>query len=325
MDKTILIATELQEHVRATHAKWLWLLLRQPLQTALPQMRIVYGTLSDDAAESADIIIGFELSDTSKRSLSDADALWIDLRIAPIRYLDDIYFTFETSSSQIREHLKRYRIGERLCRYHADLISAAMLKQKKRRHFPKNTLLLIGQTERDSVVFDGERYLTLADRIDTLRAMAENAEHILFKPHPYAKNGGKILRALRRGVGKKIEVTYENIYRLLSDEHIVEVAALNSSVLYEAEYFGKKTSFLYRRVFSSSQIGIYGDYFSGTFWSDIFSEVFPTTENTLGLPVAPSRLRRTLNDFWTYPEIADEVVLHDIVKTKIKRLLSRVR
>ncbi len=86
---------------------------------------------------------------------------------------------------------------------------------------------------------------------------------------------------------------YDNVYHLLSNEHILHVAALNSSVLYEAKYFRKEVTFLYKPTFDfeNGDIGIYGDYWSSA--------------------------------FWVYNEISDEIVVKDIIESKIKYLLSK--
>ena len=133
-------------------------------------------------------------------------------------------------------------------------------------------------------------------------------------------------RQIQRGLKKHLGVVhpvYENIYHLLAHENVAHVCALNSSVLYEAEYFGKKTTFLYNRTFGEGKIGIYGDYFTSAFWGEILSPLFETIGGDLALDFMPSRLRRSLHDFWSYNEIGDAIVLKDIVKSKVKYFLAK--
>ena len=324
MSPDILITAEAFGGTRDSHAKWLEYLLRTPLRDALPESGVVSAAFSSEAVSGAGLVIGFELSEASRRSMNEKEKVWIDLRIAPLRFLDDIYFTFETNHPGIREKLEERRIDATLCRYHADLVRATVLKLKKADIVEPGTLLLIGQTEADRVVFDGTKHLTLADRITELEALNAGYDRVLFKPHPYAKNGRAVLRELRRGLGN-VEATRANIYHLLANEGVRHVAALNSSVLHEAECFGKAVTFLFTPTFTEEQVGIYGDYFSGAFWSDILAPAFETRPSDLQLPFVPGRLRKTLNDFWGYNAIDAGIVLEDIAKEKVKKLLGIFR
>jgi hypothetical protein len=180
--------------------------------------------------------------------------------------------------------------------------------------------LLIGQTEIDKVIFDGTKYLSLLDYIEAIKNIAKYYNNIYFKPHPYAKNTKKIYKALKKEF-KNITLVYDNVYHLLSNDNIKHVVALNSSVLYESQYFRKEVTFLYKPYFNfeNNDIGIYGDYFSSSFWSDILD-----IENTnISLPFVPNRLRKSINDFWGYNEISDEIILKYIVKSKVKYFISR--
>ena len=308
----------------ASNAAWLHYLLRSPMHAAFGDAEFVIADTAETDLVGMGFVVGFELADALKKRCDDQKIVWLDLRIAPVRYLDDIYFTFETSHDEVWKRLQRYRIDDALFRYHADLVKATVIKQKKSRIVPDNTLLLVGQTERDRVVFDGERYLTLADKTSELSEIARRYDYVRFKPHPYAKNTRYLIRELRRKIGQ-VAVTRANIYHLLANDGVAHVAGLNSSVLYEAHHFGKETTFLHTPTFTQDQVGIYGDYFDAAFWADVLSPLFPTQPSELRLPFVSNRLRRTLNDFWGYNAIADEIVMTDILKEKIKNLLSHLR
>ena len=319
--KRVLITAEALGGTRNSHAKWLYLLLRAPLQSALESAEIVWKTFERDVFTGADLVIGFELSDTARAAIEEAGVPWLDLRIHPLRFMDDIFLAFETNVKAIEEKLQLYRVDEALCRYHADLVRATVIKLKKDKMVPENSLLLVGQTEKDSVIFDGHKYLSLLDRLDAIKSLANSHEHIYFKPHPYARNNRVMLRELRKALGD-VRIIRQNVYLLLANDGIGHVAALNSSVLHEAEYFGKETTFLFAPTFEEMHIGVYGDYFNAPFWRDTLSPILPTAPSTLQLPFQPSRLRKTLNDFWGYNALGDEIVLNDIAKARIKTLLG---
>lgn len=324
MQQHIFIAAEPREGPRATHAKWLYLLLRELLRSAVADVRIGYGSFVDADREHADLVIGFELSKEAKTLLEKASSPYIDLRIHPLRFLDDIFFSFETNVPAVRALLKNYGISEALCRMHADHVKATVIKLKKAELIRPNSLLLLGQTEADNVVFDGERYLVLTDRIEQISELSKGYGHIYFKPHPYAKNGRRVYRELKKALG---EVSYidANIYHLLGNDGVAHVAALNSSALYEAAYFGKKTTFLFTPTFGERHVGVYDAFFSGAFWSDVLSPLLATAPSALACPPQPGRLRKMLNDFWGYSAVNDEIVLADMMKSKIKRFWNKVR
>ncbi len=262
--------------------------------------------------------IGFEL-DVPERRQSDRSAL--SLSIHPLRFADDIFFSFRTNDDALAKRLRRYEVNYDLFYAYADLARATYLKTvKKNGILAENALLLVGQTERDRVIFDGERYLSLIDFVEQIASIAAQYDAVYFKPHPYARNSRTVFRMLKRRLGK-VEITHDNIYHLLSNDRLGHVAGLNSSVLYETEYFRKGVTFFHKQSFDfdTKDIGIYGDYWNASFWADLFG----TEARGVSLPFVPNRLRKALNDFWGYNEISDEIILKDIVKSKVKFFLSR--
>lgn len=244
----------------------------------------------------------------------------INLSIHPIRFADDIFFNFQTNDHKIQAKLKKYEVNYDMFYHYADIIKATVLKTTKKSPFPKSTLLLIGQTEKDKAIFDGERYLSLLDYIDAIKQLAKGYDLVCFKPHPYAKNNNQIYKNLKKNL-PNLSITYENIYHLLANDSIKHIAGLNSSVLYEAHYFHKKVTFLYQNSFDfkKDDIGIYGEYFKSSFWADILD----LQDTQITIPNSPSRLRKALNDFWGYNEISDAIVQKEILKSKIKSYLAK--
>lgn len=244
----------------------------------------------------------------------------LNLSIHPIRFADDIFFNFQTNNEILKAKLKKYEVDYNLFYYHADIVKATYLKSVKGNNIKKNSLLLIGQTEKDKVVFNDGKYLSLLDFLPEIKKIASCYDAIYFKPHPYAKNNKTIHKALKRELGNTILI-YDNIYHLLSNENILHCVALNSSVLYEAKYFKKETTFLYKPTFDfeKDDIGIYGDYWSSAFWSDILD----IEDAGITLPFIQNRLRKTLNNFWGYNKIDDEIILKKIIKENIKSWLLK--
>lgn len=248
------------------------------------------------------------------------DEVVLNISVHPIRFADDIFFNFETNDDELRDKLKKYQVNYDMFYTYADIVKATYLKTVKKEKYKGNSLVIVGQTEADKVIYDGEKYLSLLDYKKEIKNLSRNYENIYFKPHPYAKNNKRIFKKLKEELGD-IQIVHDNIYHLLSSQNIKCVVALNSSVLYEAKYFQKEVKFLYKPYFDigRSDIGVYGDYFNSSFWTDILG----TEDKNISLPFVPNRLRKSINDFWGYNEISDEIVLKDIIKGKLKFFLSK--
>ncbi len=254
-----------------------------------------------------------------KEKLKSNDIV-LNLSIHPIRFADDIFFNFETNDDQLREKLKKYEVNYDMFYHYADILKATYIKTVKENNIGQNSLLIIGQTHQDKVLYDGKKYISLLEYIDTIKELASNYNNIYFKPHPYAKNNKEVFGYLKKEI-PNITIIYDNIYHLLSNPNIKHLVGLNSSVLYEAKYFKKEVTFLYKPYFDFefSDIGIYSDYFNSSFWSDILD----TKDKNISLPFGESRLRKTINDFWGYNEVSSQIVLKDIIKNKIRYFLSK--
>ncbi len=244
----------------------------------------------------------------------------LNLSIHPLRFGDDIFFNFETNDDALRIKLKKYEVNYDIFYHYADITKATYLQSIKNDKYHSDSLLLIGQTERDKVIFDGYKHLSLLDYMEDIKKLSLDYQYIYFKPHPYAKNNKHIYKMLKKEFDN-ITIVHDNIYHLLSSNNIKTVAGLNSSVLYEAKYFRKDVQFLYKPYFDmgGKDIGIYGNYFDSAFWADIFD----IKDTNISLPFMSNRLRKSINDFWGYNEISDEIILRDIIKNKIKYFVSK--
>jgi len=264
---------------------------------------------------NSEIAICFE----QKEKLQSSQKV-INLSIHPLRFGDDIFFNFETNDVVLKAKIKKYEVNYDIFYIYADLVKATYLKTTKKNNITDNSLLLVGQTQQDKVIFNGVKYLSLLDYIEDIILLSKKYNSIYFKPHPYSTNNKKLLKSLKKYL-PNVKIIYDNIYHLLSNDNIKHVVALNSSVLYEAKYFHKQVTFLYKPVydFKNNDIGIYGDYWSSSFWSDLLD----IEDKHVVLPFVPNRLRIADNDFWGYNELRDEIILKDILKNRVKYFLSR--
>ena len=243
----------------------------------------------------------------------------INLSIHPIRFCDDIFFNFETNDLSIYQKIKSYEVDYNIFYYYADCIKAQMVKHVQDLSLPENSALLIGQLPEDKSVFDGNKFLNLSFFTDQINEIADTHEAIYLKLHTYQKNKRKLIVELKKKC-PKIHVIKENIYMLLAHQSIATVAGLNSSVLHEASYFDKQVIFFFKPQFDfeNKDIGVFGDYFSSKFWTDILG----VQNNNISIPKLENRLRRIFGDYWGYPELSafvdTKAVLKNIVLNKFR-------
>jgi len=244
----------------------------------------------------------------------------INLSIHPLRFADDIFLNFNTNDDHAFEMLKRHEVDYDIFFHYANLVKERCAQLKKGSICKNNSLILVGQTERDKVIFDGDQFLKLTDFLESIEEISSQYEHVYFKPHPYAKNNKDIFNELKRII-KKCYITFDNIYFLLSDNNVKALAGLNSSVLYESKYFYKKSFFLFKETFNfiDSDIGIYGDYYNSSFWSSLLG----VEDKGKSLPSYPNRLRKLVNDSWAYGEINNQIIFTHFIKNKIKKIISK--
>ena len=127
-------------------------------------------------------IVGFELSDFDRSYLNDRGIPWVNLRIHPIRFLDDLCWDISCSFE--------YDFSSIICSKSYISLCADMIMN---RHGVSNdappdkpkALLIIGQTPFDrSVYYDGS-FNSLGDYIDELGALTAEHECVYYRPHSH--------------------------------------------------------------------------------------------------------------------------------------------
>jgi hypothetical protein len=109
-------------------------------------------------------------------------------------------------------------------------------------------------------------------------------------------------------------VVRDNTYRLMSLPQIAAVLTVNSSIAFEAPYFGKRVHTLaplpIRLGWRDTEDGpnLYASLndrvLSVDFWRQVLAPHTPVTEpDGMRLPPKPNRLRIALDSFWNFQEI----------------------
>jgi len=273
------------------------------------------------------VVIGFELPDVLIRTFHALQIDYVDLTIHPVRFLDDILFGVRTSIPEAFEVLKVRAVDEDVFHIQAGLHKATVSRMTPL-PIPADSCLCVGQTRVDKSLVAQGRILSLLDYRDEVQRIIDRHSRTYFKPHPYAAGQEDVVRALVE-LGD-VEITGENIYRLLADEHITEVFGISSSAIYEAAFFGKKGTYLYMnplRLWDATRpsnfdpwvfVPVYDDLLSPRCWAELLArrlKVNTCPENRLA-PKA-SRLRISLQSHWGYNFLDSELLLRNMTGERV--------
>jgi hypothetical protein len=257
------------------------------------------------------LAVGYEIPPYLLRILADHEIPYLDIRMHPVRFLDDLLFAVRASHAQTRANLGKLAVSEEIV-----LATAALLEAQCRYtadcRLPPKTLLVIGQRTMDSSQIVDGRFFDALQQLPRIQQIFADYSGILLKQHPYGGPHSLLLAAA--AAPNVLAMTADNIYRLLAQAEISGVLSVNSSSAYEARYFGKQVHTLapwpihltWRDdpVLPESYITLDDYLFSVDFWRlalGAHTNVSPLTG--VRLPAKPNRLRIAHDNFWNFQEI----------------------
>lgn len=257
-------------------------------------------------------VIGFELPPYVVHFLERNGIGFVDCSLSPVRFMDDLLFDVSASSPEMTEAIRAYEVPEGLIRLQAGMVASNVAKMNPRPPRP-NALLLILQTQFDKVVIENNRFSTVLDHIDAVMDLAQGFDHVMIKEHPLEPQKD-VLQRLTKLLPDN-SVTQDNFYRLVSHPNVQAVAALSSSCVLEAGYFGKQGHYLIpgfsHETFSVGLEGInVGDpVICPDFWRDVLSSSGcpVTAPDGLRLAPKPNRFRQQLRSAWGYNQIDTDI------------------
>ena len=199
-----------------------------------------------DALASADLVVGFELPPSLKRHLHGQGRPYISFHIHALRLLRDLCLGASTNCPDIARALQDLVLPAseitRQVHHHRALCLNRSLPLLK---FPAGLPVLIGQTERDSVLIRDGRFDTWQDHRAAVHEHLRGHDAVILLPHPYRPDSLDIAEELRLHHGKTVLSTTANAYALLlSNPHIPFVMTLASSLAVEAQAMGMPATFL---------------------------------------------------------------------------------
>ena len=256
--------------------------------------------------------IGYELPPYLVAIFEAAAIPYIDVRIHPIRFLDDLLFAVRGCDVDTRSELLRIAVAESEVIVTAGL-REAMCQMITHTSLPDNTMLVLGQRPMDATQIIAGRFYDAAEQVDEIAALCHSYRAVLLKPHPL-EHGHSLLIVVAGVARNIIGVTDDNLYRLLSLPQVTAVLTVNSSAGYEAPYFGKQLHALAPLRF---RLGWRGDapcadqyaslddrVLTPDFWRTVLAPHTPVTKaDGFRLSAKPNRLRIALDSFWNFQEI----------------------
>ena len=296
-----------------------WVEAARPAAQADAYWAAVYDDLPLDAALQRTLlarlqgqfVVGNELPPYLRRLLDRLGTPWLDLRIHPVRFLDDLLFAARASDAETRHGLLGMAVEEEHAYAAAGLIEA-MCRYTADCSLPANTLLVVGQRTMDSSQIVAGTFFDALERRAEVAAICAGYRAVLLKPHPYGGQHSLLLAAA--AAPNALGVTADNLYRMLAQAEIASVLTVNSSVAYEARYFDKRIHTLaplpvriaWRggRDEADTCASLDDRVLSGDFWRVVLAPHASVSRyDGARLPPKPNRLRIALDSFWNFQEI----------------------
>lgn len=256
-------------------------------------------------------VVGNEFPPYLMRLLDRLGVPYLDLRIHPVRFLDDLLLAAHASDTGTQEAMLAMAVPEDTVFATAGLVQA-MCRYSIDCTLPAGTLLVVGQRTMDFTQIVGGRFFDALEDTSSIAAICAEHPAVLLKPHPYGGRHSLLLAAA--AAPNALGVTSDNLYRTLAQAQIAAVLTVNSSVAYEARYFDKRIHTLAPlpvRIAWRGDPCEAADYasldqqvFSTDFWRTVLAAHVPVTAcDGARLPPKPNCLRIAHDSFWNFQEI----------------------
>jgi hypothetical protein len=296
-----------------------WLNTSRPPETAHRYWAGVYEDLPRSAEADAILVqrlrhrfcIGYELPPWLRKLLDAIEVPYIDMRLHPVRFLDDLLFAVRASEPTTHSQLLAMAVSESEVIVTAGL-REAMCHMISEAAVPSNTLIVAGQRPLDcSQIADGAFYDALPHATE-IHAICARYAAVLLKPHPLEPEHS--LLEIAAGAPNVAGVVRDNTYRLMSLPEVAAVLTVNSSIAYEAPYFGKRVHTLaplpirlgWRGAADGPNLyaSLNDQVLSVDFWRQVLApHTTVSSPDGVRLPPKANRLRIALDSFWNFQEI----------------------
>lgn len=256
--------------------------------------------------------IGYEMPPWLIHLLDQHAVPYVDIRLHPVRFLDDLLFAVRASAPESQADLLAMAVQE------SEVFATAGLREAMCRFIsearvPDNTLLVAGQRRFDSTQIADGTFFDAMPRASEIHAICARYQAVVLKPHPLDRHHS-LLEVAAGAPSRVIGVIEDNVYRMLSLPQISAILTVNSGLVHEAPYFGKRVHALapspvrlaWRGAMPAADTHASMDdaVLTPDFWRLVLAPHAPVTAaDGMRLRAKPNRLRIALDSFWNYQEI----------------------
>jgi len=277
------------------------------------------------------IIIGWELYKPFSDLLSSFGCQIIDLAFHPFKLLNDISYGIYTNNINIYNKLLSYQVSQNTFYYSANYWKTFINYEntKPNKNIEENSCIFIGQTMIDKSVEKDGIFLNVTHFEDKLKELSKQYSKVYYIPHPYLGRKRKVIYDFIKKCPYIELLENCSTYELLASDKVKKVVAISTSVLYEAQYFGKEIEYLYRPLFNidvpfeeHSYISIHEDYWNPRFWADILSPICDVKKDVKDVNYFKGKdnmIRNIGNMYWGYAQL-DPIKRIPTFKESIKDL-----
>ena len=256
--------------------------------------------------------IGYELPPYLIRTLERAGIPWIDIRLHPVRFLDDLLFAIRAGLPETQAAMPPLSMAESEVIVTAGL-REAMCQLISEATVPPDTLIVVGQRPMDSSQIAGGGFFDAILHAGEIAAICARYSTVVLKPHPLPDAVHSLLLVAAQQPNVRGVIT-DNLYRMLALPQVAAVLTVNSSIAYEAGYFGKAVHALAPLPLRLAWQGEAPDplgyaslddrVLTPDFWRLVLAPHVPVTAaDGMRLAPKPNRLRVALDSFWNFQQI----------------------
>lgn len=274
------------------------------------------------------VVIAYELAEATREVLQRAGVHYVDLWLHPVRFYDDVLFGVSSGTRTVYDAMKQFHLADENFWLYADRLRIQLYKGWRRDELqlPANSALLVGQTLEDKAICRDGKMLSLLDFKAEVEQLSAQHERVFFSRHPFVKTGDEEVLKWLQSL-PNVELTSVPSYHLIANQSIKKVAAISSSVVHEARFFGKKTEFYYKPVFTFGQrfgkdyLTVYQEFVSPHFWAAALASVVPTHPcPRVMFAEGKDKIRDMLAFYWAWPTV-DKT---EAMRVKLNAVASKV-
>jgi|GEM_PF-3141919 len=292
-----------------------------------------YKAVLSDYLSGSPTVLSYEMSPGLKSFLIEQNLNYIDVRLSPIRFCEDLLICLNSNIPSFNERLANIAVKESGARCRASQIRESLnhLKQSNWSALEKyrDSTIFLGQTEADASLLSENKngFLSIGDFQEKFKDLKH--ERVFYKPHPasgksHQQRETDFLRENCAFMGASTDPTYS----LFASEIPMSFLAISSGAVTEAEYFDKKSQHLFKPIcdiHSSEYPQLTGhNFLSPDIWAYLLSkiEMDELQKRLIAATTIPDQFRNIHNAFWGYLDLKAEM---DQSTTKLLEIAAQNR